>query len=272
MRIFIPSRRTRPTDRPSAGFTLIELLVVIGIIAILASLLLPAVFAANKKAQTAACATNLKQLQLAFNLYTDDNNGTMPLMFDGAPLGYWESLPGSWVLGNAQRSADPEHLRQGTLWEYTSRSGGIYKCPSDRSTVLHEPDIPRLRSYALCFKLNGAITGDHPLDEPSNVFGKELRIQRPSEIFGFLNVSEDTIDTAAFTWEWDTRDLMWIHYPGFRHGGVSNLSFLDGHVEPHRWLVSPKKKNTGIALPISEPDRQDLFWLVSHSPGAMRLP
>ena len=55
-------------------FTLIELLVVIAIIAILAAMLLPALTSARASAMSASCISNLKQLGLAANLYSDDNN------------------------------------------------------------------------------------------------------------------------------------------------------------------------------------------------------
>src|SRR5437870_8745786 len=67
-----------PTHRRKQAFTLIELLVVVAIIAILASILLPALAKAKDKGRAARCLSNTRQIGLSLVMYANDSEDKLP--------------------------------------------------------------------------------------------------------------------------------------------------------------------------------------------------
>ena len=164
--------------RGAPGFTLIELLVVIAIIAILAALLLPALGSAKLKAQGIQCMSNLKQLQLVFLLYPDDNNDNL------TSSGYTSPVePTAWVNGWEDfRDNNPDNYDPRTLLDpqrakfATYLTGvGVYKCPADRSTTkVNGKPVPRLRSMSMGQQWAGPGDWLDPAGFQSNGADKEI--------------------------------------------------------------------------------------------------
>ncbi|MBI2929544.1 MAG: prepilin-type N-terminal cleavage/methylation domain-containing protein [Verrucomicrobia bacterium] len=266
--------KNRPKN--DGGFTLIELLVVIAIIAILAGLLLPALAQAKTKGQSAFCWGNLKQLQLAWQLYAHENDGRVSGNVLQGAGGLYNA--DGWVRGNAQRDTTDENLKAGNLWKYTGASG-LYRCPSDRSKVQARPDLRRFRSYSMDGSINlvaGPETGvGIHLVVPAGILRKESEIHDPAGQFGFLDVSEPSINSGGFGIsedDWLAGPWYWIHQPAERHGKGANLSFLDGHVEGKRWRFTPKKYVGPGMKSFNAADAEDMMWLKNRTQlGKYRL-
>ena len=101
-------------------FTLIELLVVVAIIGILFSLLLPNLSKARKVAERTVCATNLKQLGNAINLFLHDQDGFYP---DKGPQ--WEN----WQGFKLDASGVNEHAGRPLMRYLKLKNGNGLRCP-----------------------------------------------------------------------------------------------------------------------------------------------
>ena len=248
------------------GFTLIELLVVIAISAIVASLVLPALSKAKAKGQSVACINNLRQLQLSWHIYVDDNNDALPL--NGAvpdARGMAKASAGSWVVGNTQTDTTTSNIQSGSLLKYAN-SVGVYHCPSDKSTVGGQTGLRRTRSYSLNYWLNGdasAFSGFSNENAQRDSFIKSKFAQiidpPPAEMGGFIDEHEQSIDDGAMVVDnpAENTDEIWYDLPSDRHSQGCNFSFLDGHIGHWRWKL-PKKFKSHNQTHTPGPDLQDL--------------
>jgi prepilin-type N-terminal cleavage/methylation domain-containing protein/prepilin-type processing-associated H-X9-DG protein len=248
------SAQRPPTTRPSAngrrpvqiislesyiiysrsGFTLLELLVVVAILAVIAGLLLPVLHRAQAKAQGINCLNNLRQMQMAWQMYTDDHAGWVPENQAELYRGIWRSTPNSWT-GPSSAPFDPDTfaIEYGSLYRGGyARSLRLFRCPSDDSRVRKpeggELDLDRTRSYAM----NGNFGGRE--QETQQVFRREQVVFNPSAVFVFIDEDERSIDDGHFL-VWPAPDNRWVNMPTDRHRRGATLSFADGHVELWRW-------------------------------------
>ncbi len=97
-----PDSNCRGAENRSKGFTLIELLVVIAIIALLMSILMPALGNVRRMAKEVICGTNVRHLVTSFHLYADDHDDRLPDMSYNPETGRHENQFIYWISSYAR--------------------------------------------------------------------------------------------------------------------------------------------------------------------------
>ena len=187
--------------RKQKGFTLIELLVVIAIIALLMSVLFPALKKARDSARVMSCQANSKQIALMVELHQVDNNGRVPVLFNRfapdvparsellslALSDYWlsGSLPsaidpeGQWVTNNSPILADymTKHLEKFFVCPYVrSKSPELTFLPGNVTIGNKTYKTMEQRGYYESYSVwrwdrpkGTEMVADHPLQAPHGI-------------------------------------------------------------------------------------------------------
>jgi prepilin-type processing-associated H-X9-DG protein len=223
-----PRLRHRSIAATATAFTLVELLVVIGIIALLMSILLPALSRAKQSANRAACASNLRQLGMTFTMYTQDNRGWFP--FPGA-LGEsdgsnpWHAEDWIWW----QRARDP---KGSPIFKYTQGyQPRILRCPSDDPK--NHTRFLTADPYVYSYTMNMAMSSDPTQTSPRL---KLIEIRRASERILLAEEDERSLDDGNFNPNLVGTSIE--NYLATRHDrqfqnldARGNVAFCDGHVD-----------------------------------------
>jgi prepilin-type processing-associated H-X9-DG protein len=257
------SRSDRTRSRTSA-FTLVELLVVIGIIALLISVLLPALNSARRAANTTKCLSNLKQLGTAQLMFAQEHQGyALKAWFNSSPRGLGKGQ--DWGFRDAKADNDQQGWGWDSVMYYKKYVQGkdVFRCPADTSETMRgsvwSPNIPG-DDFPSSYRLNASNnprSSSSPLVDGYPLFHyayKIAKVKQSARSILFTDGNPSGFHHLA-TWETDPAGTFGtpdqVDQYGqpqkntnieFRHSNPKsaakdraiNAMFLDGHAETVR--------------------------------------
>jgi len=264
--------------KPKRGFTLVELLVVIGIIALLISILLPALNKARQSAKKIACLANLKSLGNAFVMYSGANKGWWPYptstqasntqngsnAYGGTPIWYDAIDPylGSKVGVNRQNTANNRSYtayKQDPVWQEFPEK---YNNPVNQGLIKEANRTYKMNSHLRASKTGrNSGTGLPDVGPINQSFIKEswkLVVVGDSagyDVYPFDSSQNATAGRFSMQMSDNIDDANpWLY---LRHNDTANIVFADGHAENCKFKLTPRGTGGDGTTPL-KPDSQNL--------------
>lgn len=201
-----------------AAFTLVELLVVIGIIALLISILLPALNRAREAAEQVACASNMRQIGLGIASYINENNGFYPQGRVGTVIDTDGVMK---FMGAVPLGAPPlAPVYTGTLLLPHVSTLNIFLCKS----------APYVEDGWASYGYNAGYLGGHDVGgagtPATGIPAKAVQVRRASEVVAIVEAMPDDIAPPSGA----KGGNPWVTYAYWPHNNGANVLFCDGHV------------------------------------------
>lgn len=228
-----PSRTCQEMHEPRRGFTIIELLVVIAVIALLISMLLPALGQSRKAAKATLCLSNVRQMGTALVHYQNDNKTYFPGHHtQSGPVVVWPTRLRVYMDGNLQIFWCPVN-DPAFKWVRNYQSGA----KAEYGYEQNERRVTNTTGFSYGYNDWGVQEFTKPHLGLGGWIGhkdygevKESRVQFPSEMVCIADSKSDyNWDTAL-----DPTDVPDAEWPSSRHFGGANVVWGDGHGAPHK--------------------------------------
>jgi prepilin-type N-terminal cleavage/methylation domain-containing protein len=234
----------------TVAFTLIELLVVVAILALLMSILLPALNGAREQGKAVVCQSNLRMLSVAVYMYAEDNKSYFP----------------QWGLGHGSGEAKAKYSWLKTMGPEYGEVTKLLRCPADHSPYWTQPgDQGKYRSTSYAANLYLATVGaSNPLwDRDAHDYNRLDWIKQPCSTIFFCELAEqgdiavaDHIHVDGWDGAYpDERSQAATELALGRHRGKEGYGFVDGHAE-----VLPFEKTFQIKSRLVGDDGVEVEW------------